>query len=759
MKTHTIGIVYASLFCLISVTAVSQSSASSTSQDSITQMIAMWHGIPEATVSAIGLASGASGLDEVPGSLHLITTKELKRFSYTDPLRTLRTVAGVNLTEEDGFGLRPNIGLRGSGTERSSRITIMEDGILITPAPYTASAAYYFPSIARMSSVEILKGSSQIAFGPQTSSGAINLRSTQIPVSSKGSIAMTTGSFGNRSIHVNAGSSKTTAKGTFGYLIEFLEIGSDGFKILDNDGLTGFNKSDRLVKLNWSSPLIASVKQSFELKLADVNESSNETYLGLSEEDFSRSPFRRYAASAQDVMDTHQSQVVLSHKLTPSNNLEFTTDIYRTTFHRNWYKLDRAIDSTGATVNLDAILESPEEYTQVYSYLKGSSTSEGAGLDVKANNRNYFAEGVQSRLIYTFGKSETKNRIILGARLHRDGVDRFQWRDRYSMDNGNMNLVTPGVHGTAGNRVESATALATYLRATIHLGDFTLTPGLRNEKIAFERYDYGSSDLDRLGDGDYRINNVSVLLPGLGLNYNVSSSLDIFAGIHRGFIPPGSRPETNPELSINSELGLRYSHRYISSQLVVFSNNYSNLLGADLNASGGTGSGDLFNGGSALANGIEFELAVDPFTDGPFDYLSMPIRLAYTYTNATFTNAFDSDFGAWGDVEVGDALPYLAPHQLSIITSFEHKKLAIDISGRYTSAMRTVAGQGNLLSSNSTDSSIIFDSGIRHNVSNNLNINLGVTNLLNGTYVVARRPYGLRPNMPRALRLGVSANF
>ena len=73
--------------------------------------------------------------------------------------------------------------------------------------------------------------------------------------------------------------------------------------------------------------------------------------------------------------------------------------------------------------------------------------------------------------------------------------------------------------------------------------------------------------------------------------------------------------------------------------------------------------------------------------------------------------------------------------------------------------MRTVAGQGDLLSSNSTDSSIIFDSGIRHNVSNNLNINLGVTNLLNGTYVVARRPYGLRPNMPRALRLGVSANF
>lgn len=722
-------------------------------------MVSMWHGIPEATVSAVGLASGASGLDEVPGSLHLITTKELKRFSYTDPLRTLRTVAGVNITEEDGFGLRPNIGLRGSGTERSSRITIMEDGVLIAPAPYTASSAYYFPSIARMSSVEILKGSSQIAFGPQTASGAINLISTQIPDVETASFSMSHGSFKNRYVHMYVGNSVTSSKGTFGYLIEFLEIGSDGFKTLDNEDPLGFIKSDRLAKFKWSSPVSASVKQSLQLKLADVTETSYETYLGLSEEDFTITPNRRYAASVQDVMNTNQSQAVLTHTAAPSKRLEIKTDLYRTTFHRNWYKLDRAVDSTGMTMDLGEILNSPDDFSEGYSYLTGSSTIGLAGLDVKANNRNYFAQGIQSRLIYTFGKAEVKNRIIFGSRLHRDLVDRFQWRDRYAMDNGTMELVTPGIHGTAGNRVESATALANYLRATLHFGDFTLTPGLRHENISFERYDYGSSDLERLGDGDYRVNSVSVLLPGVGLNYQISSALDVFTGVHRGFIPPGSKPETEPELSINSELGVRFSHRNVSAQMVIFSNNYSNLLGADLNASGGTGSGDLFNGGSAMANGLEFELAVDPFTDGPFDHISMPVRIAYTYTDATFTNAFDSDFGAWGNVEVGDALPYLAPHQLSLVTSLEHEKFAIDISGRYTSAMRTLAGQGVILSSESTDESLIFDTGIRYEVSNHLNVNLGVTNLLDRTYAVARRPYGLRPNMPRALRIGVSVNI
>jgi Fe(3+) dicitrate transport protein len=751
MKTLRLGFISAALLCL--------TGASVFAQDSTFQMVSMWHGIPEATVSAVGLASGASGLDEVPGSLHLITTKELKRFSYTDPLRTLRTVAGVNITEEDGFGLRPNIGLRGSGTERSSRITIMEDGVLIAPAPYTASSAYYFPSIARMSSVEILKGSSQIAFGPQTASGAINLISTQIPDVETASFSMSHGSFKNRYVHMYVGNSVTSSKGTFGYLIEFLEIGSDGFKTLDNDDPTGFIKSDRLAKLKWSSPVSASVQQSLQLKLADVTETSHETYLGLSEEDFAITPNRRYAASAQDVMNTNQTQAVLTHTVAPSKRLEIKTDIYRTTFHRNWYKLDRAVDSTGTTIALGEILNSPDDFSEGYSYLTGSSTIGSAGLDVKANNRNYFAEGIQSRLIYTFGKAEVKNRIIFGSRFHRDLVDRFQWRDRYSMDNGTMELVTPGIHGTAGNRVESASALANYLRATLHFGDFTLTPGLRHENISFERYDYGSSDLERLGNGDYRVNSVSVLLPGVGLNYQISSALDVFTGVHRGFIPPGSKPETEPELSINSELGVRFSHRNVSAQMVIFSNNYSNLLGADLNASGGTGSGDLFNGGSAMANGLEFELSVDPLSGLPLDHFSMPVRIAYTYTDATFTNAFDSDFGAWGDVEVGDALPYLAPHQLSLVTSFEHEKFAIDISGRYTSAMRTIAGQGVILLSESTDESLIFDTGIRYEVSNHLNVNLGVTNLLDRTYAVARRPYGLRPNMPRALRIGVSVNI
>jgi Fe(3+) dicitrate transport protein len=606
-----------------------------------------------------------------------------------------------------------------------------------------------------MSAIEILKGSSQIAFGPQTTSGAINLISTEIPTETVASVNAMTGSFGNTLLHATAGGSLSTDKGQIGYLVEFLNVGSDGFKELDNGGATGFTKSDRLVKLHWDSPASSSITQSLQIKVADVEEQSNETYLGLSVDDFEATPYRRYAASAQDVMNTTQKQIVLTHVIKPFANLELTTDVYRTEFQRNWYKLDRAVDSTGTTIKLGSILDSPEEYSEVFSYLTGGSTAVGAGLDVKANNRSYFAEGVQHKGVFSF----EENRLIYGVRAHTDGVDRFQWRDRYSMQDGEMVLATPGVHGTAGNRVESASALAAYVRSTLHFNKFTFTPGLRHENITFERYDYGSGDLERLGDGDFRSNTVSVFLPGAGLNYDLNSNLGAFVGVHRGFIPPGSSPDTEAETSINTELGVRYSSRSLSTQLVIFNNDYENLLGADLSSSGGTGSGDLFNGGSAVARGIELEIAYDPFSDGPFDHLSLPIHLAYTYTDAHFTNEFESDFGAWGDVEVGDALPYLAPHQLSILASLEAEKFSADLSARYTAGMRTVAGQGELIENESTDASTIVDAGVKYNFSETLQFSMGVTNLMDGTYVVSRRPYGLRPGMPRALRLGVRASF
>ena len=117
----------------------------------------------------------------VPGSAHVITEADVERQEYTDIHRLLRQAPGLNIQEEDGYGLRPNIGIRGTGVERSQKITLLEDGVPAAPAPYSAPSAYYSPTAGRMEGFEIRKGSGAIRQGPHTNGGAINYLSTSIP--------------------------------------------------------------------------------------------------------------------------------------------------------------------------------------------------------------------------------------------------------------------------------------------------------------------------------------------------------------------------------------------------------------------------------------------------------------------------------------------------------------------------------------------------------------------------------------------------
>lgn len=172
--------------------------------------------LPQALVEAVSLTGGRPM--GVPGAVTVLSAKTLRRQGDVDIHRALRTVPGVYIQEEDGFGLRPNIGLRGSGSERSSRISVLEDGIPIAPAPYTAPSAYYFPSVGRMNGIEVMKGASQIAHGPNTVGGAINLISTPIPSDLSGRVDGRMGQFGTGRLHVHVGD----GSGRIGWLIEAL---------------------------------------------------------------------------------------------------------------------------------------------------------------------------------------------------------------------------------------------------------------------------------------------------------------------------------------------------------------------------------------------------------------------------------------------------------------------------------------------------------------------------------------------------------
>lgn len=692
--------------------------------------------------------------ERIPGSAHRLAPEELEKLKYYDIHRMLRLVPGVNIQEEDGYGLRPNIGLRGSGSERSSRITLMEDGVLIAPAPYAAPSAYYFPTAGRMSAVEVRKGSAAVKFGPRTVGGAINLVSTPIPEETSSFADLRFGSNNFYVAHANA----AFVGEQFSGMVETYQSGTDGFKRLDNEGDTGFSIQDYVVKLRYSADARADVFQSFELKLGYTENNSDETYLGLTDEDFAISPYRRYAASQNDRMETEHKQIQLTHYIEPSDNIDITTVAYYNKFARDWFKLDD-LDFGEGRFRPSSVFKNPNDFGGVLAVLRGEADSPDDALQLRHNNRSYYSWGIQSVIGASFSTGKARHDLEIGLRWHEDEEDRLQNRENFRMEDGLLVLTSVDPIGSQGNRLAKAQAFAGYIQDEIEIGRWTVLPGLRFEEIELQRIDFSAADPDRSeAPTGRRENHVTAVIPGLGATFKATDDLTFVVGVHRGFAPPGPSTrsgEADVEKSWNYEFGLRYIREQVHLELIGFYNDYTNILGTCTNATGCIGDiGDQFNGGKATVKGLEATLSYDFVLPNA---LLIPLRLNYTYTDAKFDTDFEDGF--WGDVSGGDQLPYIPNHQLHASIGVEASNWGAVLGMSYVSDVRTETGQGPIPDMERVGSHVVFDLSAYYQINDKVRLYASAENLFDNEYPVARRPYGLRPGKPFTVVGGVSFNF
>lgn len=711
-------------------------------------------------LDSITVTGALEGTLDAGGSVQRLERENLAVFSYSDVNRILRQVPGVFLQEEDGFGLRPNIGIRGSGTDRSARVAIMEDGVLIAPAPYAAPAAYYFPRMARIHAVEVAKGTAAIKYGPATVGGAVNLFSTPIPDLDAGQIAAgltaLAGNHGGHRLHGWAGGWAALGAGLeLGTLIEGLDEHSNGFKTIDSGGSTGFSIHDRTVKLGLRTSDRA---HSLEFKYQRNDERSDETYLGLTLPDFAATPFRRYNASQRDVMNVEHETFQLTQFSDLAPQITLATIAYRTDTARSWYKLNdvRNAADTGWT-SLSAVLENPPANALQYADLAGAGgfTGRVGALRVRDNNRVYQATGVQSVLTAGFSTGSISHSLELSARYHEDSEDRLQQDDRYQMVNGRMVLSAPGAPGSQDNRIGEASAWAFFIRDTIEAGPLTVVPGLRYEAMDLRQTRWALGDVARGAPTAMAERNLDVFIPGFGATYRVSDAVRLVGGVHKGFANPAPGSTVDIETSWNYEAGVRLGDARWQLEAIGFFNDYANLIGTCTASTGASCEiGDQFAGGEVQVKGVEV-LAGTTLGGLAEAGFAVPLTLAYTYTDGRFRTDFVSGYEPWGAVSVDDRLPYLPEHQVTLGVGVELPRLRANAVINRVSETRASAGQGPIAAGDRIDARTLVDISAQFDVLENVSLFGTVQNLFDETYNAGFSPSGARPGAPRLWMAGL----
>ena len=677
---------------------------------------------------------------KVPGSGALLNEDDLERFDYVDLHQTLSSVPGVYVREEDGFGLRPNIGIRGATPDRSQKITILEDGILITPAPYSAPAAYYVPNISRMESIEVLKGPSAISQGPHTVAGAINFITKPLE-ESPNQIDV---SFGSDEYYKVQGIFSAAGEQT-AWQMDLNSYGSGGFKELDSGGDTGFVRSEANFKVQHDFD--TELEQRFVFKLGWADEDADETYLGLTDSDFLLEPTRRYRASQLANFDTDHLTMHLNHGVRFSDRLSLNTKVYWHEFNRAWKKLDGFIDGPP----LQRVLTSPNLFRDEYLLLKGerdSDLSDNDTLDVTTNDRSFNSMGVQVTAKYDLATGPLEHQIAAGFRYHYDEVDRDHRQEGYFMASGLMVSDQQNRGSKVQNHAETD-AYSLYLSDEISFGKFMITLGVRHEEIEGEKINL-LTNLETESDQ-------SKTTGGIGFSWQVFNDFNIIAGVYDGFSPaaPGSNAE--PEETTNFEYGIRYRGEYGDLDLIGFFSDYENLLGrCRVSDPPPCLPGAEYNGGAVEVAGAEISYDKEIEISGD---LLLAFGFNYTYTESAFQETFLSGFSQWGLVRKGDSLPYLPEHMGRIELGVVGSNWSLVAAYRTQSEMREEPGRGDIKDGLHADQYGIFDVTGTWRINQQWEAQVLLLNAFDEDAIVSHRPYGARPTKPLTAIGRVKYNF
>lgn len=691
----------------------------------------------EANSETIIVIGARANMLKIAGSGDIISAKEIEQSRAISVNEALRKVSGVFARDEEGLGLRPNIGIRGLNPTRSTKVLLLEDGLPLAYAPYGDNATYAHPPFRRFSKIEVLKGASQIRFGPNSIGGVVNYV-TPSAFYEPGFKALIAG--GNRDYQEAFVSGGAEILG-FGTLFQVDHLEFDGNR--ENQHL---ETNDAFVKLEKK----VSDNQSLILKAFYSNEDSQISYSGLTQAEFLANPYGNAFKNDNFAIERIGGAAIWNWRI--SENLNLKTSAQYVWFDRDWWRqssnsAQRPNDSSdpacGSMVNL--------------------STTCGS----EGRLREYQTWQFEQRLGFDKNFAFFDLRSEIGLRYTNERQRRLQ----INSDDPFSKTLGTGINGgLKENNFRYADALALFAMADLKFDKFTLTPGVRFEDIDYKRINALNPAAIITGQSD-----LQKTILGLGALYEITPNLVVYSGVHNGFAPPrvediinngnGQSVDLDAELSTNYELGIRGQLKSgLNFELGYFKIDFENQIIPN-SVAGGVGA-TLTSAGETNHEG--FEAAAD-LSFEKLGFLSgrdLTIKIALTWLEkAEFVGTRFSNISGFSNVSVtGNRLPYAPELMVNFSANYDltpNLNVNLDYSytdDQYSDDLNTIEvsanGQRGLIPSFG-----IWNVALNYAPKNSKFGGYVAVKNLNDELYITDRSRGITVGTPRSVQVGVTFKY
>jgi Fe(3+) dicitrate transport protein len=654
------------------------------------------------------VGEGEDAITKQPGSVAIVTQEALELMQPLSVQDALKSVPGIVVREEEGYGFIPNIGMRGLNPNRSQKLLVLEDGVPVAPGLFLANESYYSPRIERMQSIEVLKGAAGLRYGPTTIGGVINYKTKDPEQGAK--VTAKAGSHGYRLIGLDAGGTSPSGEAIGG--ISLVKAEGDGFRH------NGFDMTDLVVK----GGMAIGDKQWVGVKFSHYENDINTSYVGLRPNEFRDDPTKNPAPN--DYFLTDRNSFDINHEFEINDSMKLNTLVYWSQLNRDYWRRDVAARSADGTTFVDCGI--------------GSFCMSG-------RNRAFEMMGVDSRLHIDHNGFGIKNEAEIGILLHSDKLNNLTVRSKTDPNARSGELT--------GDDTQEAQGIAFYGQNRFILSErVAITPGLRIET-------YDQNRKNELTGVSGESDNTEVM-PGIGATWQLAPQAQLFAGAFKGFSPAmvataisggGVDQELDAERSTNFEIGVRGASGRFTYEATAFHMDFANQI-IPQSESGGVGA-TATNAGETLNQGLEgalgYEIGGGWSVDG----------------NATWvpTAKFNSTKIVGGIDRNGNRLPYAPELTANLAVSYATGGLrtslgAYHVSSQFVDPENTVAqsadGRRGEIPAYTT-----LDLNVRYAVDKQLSVFGTVRNLTDKKYIASRNPDGIFPGVERNFEVGASYKF